>query len=156
MADLRVSDQERERTAQLLRDHFAAGRLSQDELNDRVQEAYSARTQQQLAALLSDLPMLPAPPQEARAQLAERRRHLQRRLIQESGGGLAIFLICVAVWAANGAQDGFWPGWVAVFVVIPFIRNCWRLYGPAPQLDRVERELERRSRSGGRRGRRRY
>lgn len=155
MADLRVSDQDRDLAARQLRDHFAAGRLTEDELNDRVQSAYAAKTQQQLADLLFDLPALPATQHQLRAELAERRRHLQRRLIQESGGGLALFTVCVAIWAANGAHSGFWPAWVAVFVVLPLIRNGWRLYGPAPQLERVERELDRRSRSGGRRARRR-
>jgi thioesterase domain-containing protein len=155
VADLRVSDQDREAVALQLREHFAAGRLTQDELNERIQGAYSARTQQQLDSLLSDLPALPATRQQLRAELVERRRHLQRRLIQESGGGLAIFAVCVAIWAANGSHDGFWPGWVAIFVVLPLIRNGWRLYGPDPQLDRVERELDRRARHEGRRQRRR-
>ena len=156
MTDIRVSDQDRELTALQLRDHFAAGRITEDELNERVQSAYAARTQEQLDGLLSDLPALPATREQLRTELIQRRKHLQRRLIQESGGGLAIFLVCVVVWAANGGHDGFWPAWVAIFVVIPFIRNGWRLYGPAPQLDRVERELDRRSRHGGRRGRPRY
>ncbi len=155
MADLRVSDQDREIAVQMLREHFAAGRLTQDELNERVQAAYSARTQRELDSLLSDLPALPATRQQLRAELAARRSHLQRRLLQESGGGLAIFAVCVAVWAANGGHSGFWPGWVAVFVFIPLIRNGWRLYGPAPQLDRVERDLDQRTRRGRRKDRRR-
>jgi hypothetical protein len=50
----------------------------------------------------------------------------------------------------------FWPIWVALIGVVPLLRNGWRLYGPAPQLDRVERELERRERHAARRGRRRH
>jgi hypothetical protein len=154
VADLRASDQDRDLAAQQLRDHFAAGRLSEDELNERIERAYSAKTRQQLDDLLTDLPALPATRQQLRVELAERRRHLQRRLIQESGGGLAIFAVCAVIWAANGTHSGFWPAWVALFVAIPLIRNVGRLYGPAPQLDRVERELERRARHGGRRSRR--
>jgi hypothetical protein len=155
VADLRVSDRERDAAVQELREHFAAGRLTEDEFNERVQAAYEARTEGQLNGLLSDLPRLPATQQQLRAELVQRRRHLQRRMIQESGGGLALFVICVAVWATNGTHGGFWPALVALFVVIPLIRNGWRLYGPSPQLDRVERELDRRSRGGGRhRGRR--
>ena len=30
--------------------------------------------------------------------------------------------------------------------LIPLIRNGWRLYGPAPELDQVERELDARDR----------
>jgi hypothetical protein len=147
-ADLRVSDQERDDAAQELREHFASGRITEDELNERAQAVYAARTQQQLTALMGDLPALPATPQQQRAELAQRRSQLQRRLLQESGGGLAVFVVCVVIWAANGTHSGFWPGWVALFVVLPLIRNGWRLYGPAPELDRVERELERRARQG--------
>jgi hypothetical protein len=39
---------------------------------------------------------------------------------------------------------------VALITLIPLLRNGWRLYGPAPELDRVERELDRRSRHGHR------
>lgn len=154
--DLRISDQERDQAATQLREHFAAGRISEDELNQRVQAVYSARTQQQLRAELSDLPALPATPQETKAELAARRRHLQRRMIQESGGGLALFVLCVGIWASDGASGQFWPIWVALIVIIPLIRNGWRLYGPAPELDRVERDLERRARQGGRHRHRRH
>lgn len=155
--DIRVSDEQRERAAQELREHFATGRLSQEELDERLQQAYGARTENQLHQLLEDLPRLPISPRQQKAELAARRSQLQRRLIQEMGGGLALFVVCVAVWLINGAQGQFWPIWVAIVVLIPLLRNSWRLYGPAPQLDRVERELERRSRQGGRgRRRRRY
>lgn len=151
MADLRASDEQRERTAQELQDHFAAGRLTQDELDERVQHAYAARTEQQLRGVLADLPRLPITPQQEKTALAARRRQLQRRLIQETGGGLALLAVCAAVWLIDGAQGQFWPVWVAIVVLIPLLRNAWRLYGPAPQLDRVEHELDRRSRRGGRR-----
>ncbi len=153
--ELRISDQQRERAAEQLRDHFAAGRLSEDEFSDRVQAVYSARTEPELRRLLMDLPRLPASPQQVKAELVARRSQLQRRLLQEAGGGLALFVVCVVIWAASGTHHGmFWPIWVALVVLIPLLRNGWRLYGPYPELDRVERELERRSRRGGDRRRR--
>lgn len=151
MDGYRASDQQREETAQQLREHFAAGRLSHEELDERVQQAYAARTEQQLRQLLSDLPGLPATPQQQKAELVARRSQLQRRLFQELGGGVALFVVCVVVWVASGAQGQFWPIWVALVVLIPLLRNGWRMYGPSPQLDRVERELDRRARRGGRR-----
>lgn len=154
MDGLRASDQQRERAAQELREHFATGRLTQEELDDRVQQAYAARTEGQLQELLADLPALPATAQQVKAELAARRSQLQRRLIQETGGGLALLGVCVAIWLIDGAQGQFWPVWVAIVVLIPVLRNTWRLYGPSPQLDRVERELDRRGRKD-RRGRRR-
>lgn len=154
VVDVRVSDQQRERAAIELREHFAAGRLTQDEFDERVQQAYGARTEQQLRALLADLPRLPASPQEQKAAMVARRSQLQRRLLQETGGGVTLLGVCVAIWLIDGAQGQFWPVWVAIVVLIPLIRNVWRLYGPAPQFDRVERELERRAHRGGRHGRR--
>ena len=140
---LRASDQERERAAREIREHFAAGRLTEEELDDRVQAAYRAQTHEQLRALLADLPQLPVSPAEQRAALVQRRRELQRRLLQQTGGGLSAFLVCTVIWLASGAHGQFWPIWVALIPVLVLLRNGWRLYGPAPELDRVERELER-------------
>jgi Domain of unknown function (DUF1707) len=143
---LRASDEQRERAAQDIREHFAAGRLSEDELSDRVQAAYSARTERDLQRLLADLPKLPASPAQQKAELVQRRRQLQRRMVQEAGGGLGLFALCTVIWATSGASGQFWPIWVLVVCLIPLLRNGWRLYGPAPELDRVERELDTRRR----------
>ena len=144
--DLRASDEQRERAAAEIREHFAAGRLTDDELSERVQAVYSGRTEQELRKVLNDLPRLPASPAQQKAELVQRRNMLQRRLLQEAGGGAALFLVCTVIWATSGASGQFWPIWVALVVLIPLLRNGWRLYGPAPELDRVERELETRQR----------
>ena len=140
-ADIRASDQDRERAVMEIREHFAAGRLSEDEMTKRIQAAYDAKTQSELDHLRKDLPKLPATKAETRAELAERRGQLQRRLIQQSGGALVPFVICTVIWLASGAGSFFWPVFVLIAVLIPLIRNGWRLYGPAPELDRVEHEL---------------
>jgi hypothetical protein len=157
-AELRVSDEERERAAHEIREHFAAGRLTNDELSDRVQAVYRAQTVDELRALRADLPQLPATPAQQKAELVQRRSQLQRRLLQQTGGGLGVFVLCTVIWAASGANGQFWPIWVGLVALIPLLRNGWRLYGPAPELDRVEQELaarERRSERDGRRGHRR-
>ncbi len=54
---------DRERAVGVLRAGFTEGRLSQDELDDRVARAYAARTYGELWALTADLPAGPfAPP----------------------------------------------------------------------------------------------
>ena len=53
---------DRERAVGVLRAGFAEGRLSQDELDDRVTRAYSARTYGELWALTVDLPAGPFVP----------------------------------------------------------------------------------------------
>ena len=56
---LRASDAERERVVAALRAHCAAGRLSVEELAERSERAYAARTLADLAALTFDLPPPP-------------------------------------------------------------------------------------------------
>jgi hypothetical protein len=146
--DLRVSDEDRERAVRELREHFAAGRLSEEELSERVQEVYAARTDRELTALRADLPRLPVTREEQKAELARRRSELQRRLLQQSGGALVPFGICTVIWVASGAHGMFWPIWIILIAVIPLVRNGWRLYGPSPELDRVERDLAHRDRHG--------
>jgi hypothetical protein len=152
---LRVSDEQREQAAAEIREHFAAGRLTQEELDERVQAAYQASTEDELKAVLSDLPMLPVTRAQQMAELRERRSHLQRRVLQEAGGGLGAFALCTGIWAASGASGMFWPVWVLLVTLIALARNAWRLYGPAPELDRVEAQLDRRTERGRGRGRRR-
>lgn len=54
---LRASDDDRDRLVATLQAHTAAGRLSLDEYTDRVDQAFRARTQGELAALVQDLPV---------------------------------------------------------------------------------------------------
>ena len=58
-----ASNADRERSVGVLRAGFTEGRLTQDELHDRVERAYTARTYEQLWALTADLPSgaLPVP-----------------------------------------------------------------------------------------------
>jgi Domain of unknown function (DUF1707)/Cell wall-active antibiotics response 4TMS YvqF len=59
--DLRASDAERERVAVALREHCAAGRLTLEELSERLDEAYRARTAGELEKALRELPTEAAP-----------------------------------------------------------------------------------------------
>ncbi len=55
--DLRASDADRERTAELLRHAAGEGRLTVDELTERLDEAFAARTHGDLVRLTADLPV---------------------------------------------------------------------------------------------------
>src|ERR1700678_1894 len=55
---VRASDADRERTATLLREHHAVGRLTAEEFNERVDKALAARTLGDLEVLLADLPAI--------------------------------------------------------------------------------------------------
>jgi hypothetical protein len=54
--EIRVSDTEREAAAAELREHFASGRLNQDELNERLDQVFAAKTRGDLNAPFTDLP----------------------------------------------------------------------------------------------------
>jgi hypothetical protein len=55
---LRASDADRERAAQLLREHHAVGRLTAEEFEGRLEQVFNARTLGELDALLADLPAI--------------------------------------------------------------------------------------------------
>ncbi len=53
---LRIGDTEREAVAAELREHFAHGRLTLAEFNQRIDAAFAAKTQRDLTRITSDLP----------------------------------------------------------------------------------------------------
>jgi len=145
-AGMRASDAEREQAADALREHYAAGRLSAEEFGERLDAVYAASTAGELEQLRHDLPDLPPSPAARRAQLQRRQAELRGQLLQRAGGSFTPFVICTVIWAASGASGSFWPAWVLIVPIVFLGRDIWRLYGPAPELDRVQRELEHRSR----------
>lgn len=138
-SDLRASDADRERLAGELRDHAVAGRIDTDELEARLQAAYAARTLGNLDALRRDLP---ATPEQVAIVQRERRARLVRRTVHESGGSLAAFVVCSAIWVASGASGFFWPLFVLIGVLGLLARNGWDLFGPAADFDAVEARLD--------------
>lgn len=59
--DLRASHEDRDRVVELLRMSAGDGRLSIEELDERVEAALTARTYGELEALVADLPATPGP-----------------------------------------------------------------------------------------------
>ena len=55
---LRVSDAERDRTVELLREHHAVGRLSAQEYEERMHSVLTAKTRGELDQALGDLPAI--------------------------------------------------------------------------------------------------
>jgi hypothetical protein len=54
--DLRASDADRDRAAASLREHCAEGRITMDELQERLDTVYEAKTLGQLQEVTADLP----------------------------------------------------------------------------------------------------
>ena len=94
---LRASEDQREHTAAVLREHFQQGRLSIDELAERLGVAFAARTHDELDALLGDLPA--QGPQAAARAL---RRHVRMFLLVNA--------LLVTIWLLTGAGY-LWPVW---------------------------------------------
>jgi hypothetical protein len=78
---IRISDADRERVTARLREHFAEGRLSSEELDERITAALSAKTFGDLRRIMADLPdPEPAPPQARQSpSWAARRGAVVRR-----------------------------------------------------------------------------
>jgi Domain of unknown function (DUF1707) len=107
---MRASDADREALTARLRDHYAEGRLTQDELDERVSAALSAKTFGDLRSLTTDLPgPVPLPPRAAARPSwggpPPWRHHRHHRppvglfvligliLLLASGGGWALFAL---------------------------------------------------------------
>ena len=59
--NVRVGDADRDATATQLREHYADGRLTLEELNERLDQTFAAKTKADLNTVMRDLP-LTAPP----------------------------------------------------------------------------------------------
>ncbi len=60
---IRISDADREQVTARLREHFAEGRLTSEELDDRITAALSAKTYGDVRRIMADLPeAAPVPP----------------------------------------------------------------------------------------------
>jgi hypothetical protein len=89
--DLRIGDAERDATMAQLREHFVAGRLTFDELTERIDLALAAKTQGQIDGLMADLPR---PPRGARGEPS------QPAADQDAGRFVvfALLLFALATW----------------------------------------------------------
>jgi hypothetical protein len=152
LSKMRVADADREQLIDELREHAGAGRLTAEELEQRIGEAYMALTRADLDALRSDLPVSST---SVKLALTKRKGQLRRRLLQEAGGSLGVSALSVGIWLASGPSGSFWPGWVIGITLLPVVRDAWRLFGPASDLDRVEARLQARHERHLARGRRR-
>jgi len=99
--EVRASDADREACTRALRDHYAAGRLDHEELEERLALATRARTTGELRALLRDLPK----PRGQGGPLSRAAVRADAAAFVAVNGGLA------GIWAATG-EGSYWPGGV--------------------------------------------
>ena len=126
--DMRVSDAERDAAATRLREHFAAGRLTQDEFEDRLTAVFTATTHRDLGRVTADLPhqgsspIMGIPVTQARTPTAGgwRPPHLRRRGRRRPRLLLALAVIA-AFWLliAFSLPHGILLG--ALLVILTFV-----------------------------------
>ncbi|GAA2450216.1 DUF1707 domain-containing protein [Actinomadura vinacea] len=125
--DIRASDADRDRVATTLREHCAQGRITMDELHERLEAAYAAKTLGQLQEITSDLPEedlyelpVPAAQRTPQGQVPARREapgmDLYRTGIGAMWGTWALVSgINVAVWMIIAVLgDLVYPWWLWV------------------------------------------
>jgi ferric-dicitrate binding protein FerR (iron transport regulator) len=96
---IRASDQEREWTVSRLREAYAVGRLDRDELEERSEAAYLARTWGRLSDLTADLPVAFTGPEGPRDTVSQRRMAERRSRLQALAcvAGVLCLLVATAV-----------------------------------------------------------
>jgi hypothetical protein len=150
--NLRASDADREAVAQQLRDHYAAGRITLDEFDERTTTTYAAKTFGDLDGLLVDLPaaeLVPAPaahvPAPARAEQAARVDRF-RSAVAPFSSWIVVAVVMNMIWLGSNNTPGaggkdhstpYWPIWViGPWGVMMVMR--W-LHGGSRQQSEIER-----------------
>lgn len=94
---LRIGDTERDSVAAELREHFAHGRLSLEEFNQRLDAVFAAKTQSELARITRDLPHV----RPSSAPLPSARTSSTNLLTSGPSAG---------AWPGHGAVATHWAG----------------------------------------------
>ncbi len=109
---LRAADADRERTAAFLGRRCAEGRLSPEELAERLETVYTALTYGELAAVVSDLPGDPP------VRPAQGRRRAPRTLTVSAATLCAMLVVALPVYGLIEALAASPVATVAVLVVL--------------------------------------
>lgn len=99
--DLRASDAEREAVISDLRHHAGEGRLTVEELEQRIEVVQSAKTGRDLTSLTKDLPQ------------CRRRRDSRRVFAEHVRSYLWVMALLVGIWLVTG-MGYLWPIWPAL------------------------------------------
>lgn len=116
--EMRAADGDRQTVADKLRIALEEGRLELHEYDERLQQAYVAKTYGELDVLLTDLPnvtpvAVPSPPVEE----TWRSEHVTAQWVMHVWSSwLPTATLLVAIWAVSGLASrdlaDFWPAWI--------------------------------------------
>jgi hypothetical protein len=121
--EMRAGDSDRQAVADKLKLALDEGRLDLAEYDERLQQAYAAKTYGDLDGLLDDLPATSVTPRAATAPAStpapppEPRRTGQ--LVRATLGGFGgIFIVTTVIWLVSSLGSGhfgyFWPVWTLI------------------------------------------
>src|SRR5438105_9336113 len=125
---MRASDTDRDRVAAALREHMAAGRITSDELEERLESVYSAKTLGDLQQVTRDLPEhdlyeLPVPASRHSYSVPPAYRHRAGVGVYRTGLRVgwatwaSVSLVCTVIWLLTMVGTASfiypWPLWVA-------------------------------------------
>ncbi len=119
---MRAADSDRQFVADRLRDALNEGRLTLGEYDERLKEAYAARTYGELDGVLHDLPVITPPAQQQLATTpvaptpapgGHRSGRVRIWLLAVWGSWLSSSLICFVIWVLTDPGGYPWPVWVA-------------------------------------------
>lgn len=132
---VRASDADRDRSAAALSEHYAAGRLTLEEYQERLDQAYAAKTLGDLDDLITDLPatdpgQLPSQ-QVGHPPLAGRRSQGTVQAPEGRAPLVSPFWLGVAfgafvAWLISGATAGPWVLLVAVLLALIVLRRLFK------------------------------
>jgi Domain of unknown function (DUF1707) len=114
--DLRVSQAERDEVVTVLAGHFADGRLTVEEYEERVETALAARTGRDLEPLLEDLPAADRPAAPARTRPRREPRSLGAPRVPTR-------LLAVAAVVVLAIATGPWALWL-LWPALVFTGGC--------------------------------
>jgi Domain of unknown function (DUF1707) len=162
---LRAADVDREFVAERLRTALNEGRLTLSEYDERLGQAYAARTYADLKALLTDLPEV-APPSHSKVVPAGVHAPMPVDVPHERGRSrhwvagvwsswCTVACILIFIWAVPGHRGPFWPAWpLGIWGAILAATTINGLASGAPHREarrRAEREARRRAQQDFRR-----
>ncbi|HEY6422395.1 MAG TPA: DUF1707 domain-containing protein [Pseudonocardiaceae bacterium] len=110
---MRAADTDRERVAEQLRSAHSEGRLDLTEYDERVQQAWGARTYGELETLTADLPQALRPAALAAGRQPDRQHHRGRAAVAAWAG---VSVLNLLIWAvvSLATVSWFYPWWVWV------------------------------------------
>ncbi|MEV6845618.1 DUF1707 domain-containing protein [Actinoplanes sp. NPDC051411] len=144
---MRASDADRERVVERLRDALNEGRLDLGEYDERMQQAYAAKTYGDLDGLLTDLPVGQPPVPAAAAVEPKPKNPTAEWIFHQWQSWVPAAVVLTAIWAISGFGD-YWPGWIiGIWAAALLWRTINGLMTGAPRREveeRAARELRER------------